>query len=139
MFGKLNGAAREQVDVSLDRLSEIVSLARACDPDLAARTGNPDAAGEAAVQDLRRAIDTLPDDERAVLLALAWIGRGEFAASDFDMALTQAFDREAGAIADTLLGIADLGDLLEQGAIACGADFGQRTSHSASRPNGRLH
>ena len=141
MFGKLNGAAREHVDVSLDRLSEIVHLARACEPDLPSRAGETPAASDvnAPARDLRRAIDALLEDERAVLLALALIGRGDFSTRDFDMALTQAFDRDTGAIADALLGIPALGETLEQGAIACGADFSSVSNSPASRLNGRLH
>ena len=141
MFGKFNGAAREHVDVPLDRLAEIVHLARACGPDLPSSAGESGAVPEAdaSARDLRRALDALPEDERAVLLAIALIGRGDFSARDFDVALTQAFDRDTGAIAATLLGIPALGETLEQGAIACGADFSSVSSRPASRLNGRLH
>ena len=90
MFGKRNGAARSHIDVSLDHLSEIVSLAQAHDADLVALDASDsydDAGGgsltpelEPGEGELRSAIGALPADEQAVLVALAWIGRGEYSA-----------------------------------------------------------
>jgi len=141
MFGKPNGAARGHIDVSLDRLSEIVILARACESHPSASSGDADPApgANAAARELRHAIDSLAEDERAVLLALAWIGRGDFSAKDFDVALTRAFDRHAGPIAEVLAQVPRLGDVLERGAVACGADLSQISSHNSGRPNGLLH
>jgi hypothetical protein len=139
MFGRLNGAARETIDVPLDKVAQIVLLARSFDAPLDYMDGEDAGDGldtrssltpEAAIDDpveseLRRAIDDLSDDEQAVLVALVWIGRGDFASSEFDQALTMAFERRAGRTSDYLLGFPMLGDLIEQGASACGADLSE--------------
>lgn len=135
MFGRLNGEARETIDVPLDKLAQIVLLARAFDAQVS--QSGPDEASNAADDggvsvleskpdnpiepELRQTIDDLSEDEQAVLVALAWIGRGDFEASEFDRALTLAFERRLGSTSDYLLGLPLLGDLLEQGAAACGA------------------
>jgi hypothetical protein len=137
MFGRLNGEAREKIDVSLDKLAQIVLLARAFDAQVS--ESDPDEASNAIddrgvsvleaqqdnpiEQELRQTIDDLSDDEQAVLVALTWIGRGDFDPSEFDRALTTAFERKLGPTSDYLLGFPLLGDLLEQGAAACGANL----------------
>jgi len=135
MFGRLNGEARETIDVSLDKLAQIILLARAFDAQIAQTdpdeaSNAPDDRGISArapqvdnptALELREAIDGLSEDEQAVLVALVWIGRGDFSAAEFDLALSTAFERRQGSTADYLLGFPMLGDLLEQGAAICGA------------------
>ena len=53
-------------------------------------------------------------------VALTWVGRGDFAAEEWDDALTAARDRRTGPTADYLLGVPLLGDLLEEGFTALG-------------------
>jgi hypothetical protein len=137
MFGRLNGEARETIDVPLDKLAHIVLLARAFDAQVSESDPNEasnaiDDRGVSVLEsqpdnstemELRQAIDSLSEDEQAVLVALAWIGRGDFDGSEFDQALTMAFERRLGPTSDYLLGLPLLGDLLEQGAAACGANL----------------
>jgi hypothetical protein len=150
MFGKLKGAARHHVEVSLERLGEIVLLARQRDSDTRSMTNEDAAESKAAgmarrrreekvMQDLREAISALPEDEQAVLIALAWIGRGDFGSLEFDEALTRAFDRQDGLPADYLLSLPMLGDAIEQGAMSCGAEPGGHSTSNPARPNGALH
>jgi len=150
MFGRLNGEARESIDVSLDKLAQIVLLARAFDAQTS--ESDPDEASNAAddrgvsvlefqadnpiAQELREAIDSLSDDEQAVLVALVWIGRGDFEANEFDQALSMAFERRLGPTADYLLGFPVLGDLLEQGAAACGASLSAEEAGELYHPDG---
>jgi Protein of unknown function (DUF3775) len=137
MFGRLNGKARETIDVSLEKLAQIILLARAFDAELdeseldeepvgANATGTQRAnspADNPLARELRDTIDNLSEDEQAVLVALAWIGRGDFSDQEFDQALSTAFERRTGSTADYLLGFPMLGDLLEQGAAVCGANL----------------
>lgn len=129
MFGRLNGAARDSIEMSLDNLVHIITLARNFDPSETdtdheeSLTDTNDRADSDARKDLRNGIDNLPDDDKAVLTALAWIGRGDFSPTEFDEALSMAFERGTRSAADYLAGLPGLGDLLEQGAEACGADF----------------
>lgn len=147
MFGRLNGAGRDTLDVSLDKLAQIVVLARAydgqmpeSDPDDSSGVGvasGPEGQSEdPAGRELRNAIESLSDDEQAVVVALSWIGRGEFGGEEFDTALTTAFERRQGPTADYLIGIPLLGDLIEQGAAACGVDLSDAEAPMVYRPNG---
>jgi hypothetical protein len=70
---------------------------------------------------LRAFITELNEDEQAVLIALAWVGRGDYEASEWAEAKTLAAERNAGRDAsDYLLGLDGLGDLLEEGVAAFG-------------------
>ncbi len=149
MFSNRNGPTHHSVDVSRERLSKIVSLARAHEADLLALDASDsydDAGGGTLTPEedppahaLRVAIGALAAEEQAVLVALAWIGRGDFRPEEFDYALTQAFDRKGGPVADYLLDLPALGEILDKGASACGAEFGAPAPSTRRRPNGALH
>lgn len=65
-------------------------------------------------------IADLNDDEQAELVALTWVGRGDFAVEEWKEAVQDAMDRKTGPTADYLLGMPLLGDLLEEGFVALG-------------------
>jgi hypothetical protein len=71
-------------------------------------------------QELRDAIDGLNIDEREELLALMWLGRGDYGAESWREALRQARETLTASEADYLLGTPLLGDYLEEGASALG-------------------
>lgn len=78
----------------------------------------PDALTE---DSLREFIEQLNEDEQASLIALAWIGRGDYEADEWDEALRLAGERnERGDAAEYLLGMDLLGDLLSEGVAAFG-------------------
>lgn len=60
-------------------------------------------------------IDAMDDDEQAELVALTWVGRGEFGADDWDEAVRQARARREGSTSAYLLGIPLLASYLENG------------------------
>ncbi|MET3794142.1 DUF3775 domain-containing protein [Aquamicrobium terrae] len=66
-------------------------------------------------REFRALISDLNVDEAAELIALAWIGRGDFDASEWDEALTAAKQRPLRQTARYLLGLPQLADWLEQG------------------------
>ena len=71
---------------------------------------------------LRAFIADLNEDEQASLIALAWIGRGDFDASEWEDVVAEARQRGQGRRASSyLLGMPMLGDWLEEGLEAIGA------------------
>ena len=102
MFGRPDGEGRDTIDVSLNKLAQIVLLARAFDAQTS--ESDPDEASNASDdrlvsvleaqadnpigQELREAIESLSDDEQAVLVALTWVGRGDFECDELEKAVT---------------------------------------------------
>jgi hypothetical protein len=76
-----------------------------------------DEENSAVEEELRTMIDDLNDDEQNELVALAWIGRGTFDASEWDEAVETASEEIADA-ADYLLELPLLGSYLEAGLAA---------------------
>src|SRR5215470_7226490 len=74
-------------------------------------------------QELRDAIDGLGIPERQELLALMWLGRGDYDAASWPEALRQALDADIASPTDYLVGTPLLGDYLEEGASALGLSF----------------
>jgi hypothetical protein len=72
-------------------------------------------------KELRELIDDLNVDETAELVALAWIGRGDYEADEWNEAVEQARQRPNKRTSDYLLGMPLLGDYLEEGLEAIGA------------------
>ena len=72
------------------------------------------------LEELRAAIDGLNDDEIIELIALAWLGRGDFARDGWQEARALARQRHRHQSADYLVGMPALGDYLEEGLAALG-------------------
>lgn len=77
--------------------------------------------GDLTEKELRELINDLNVDEAAELVALAWIGRGDYDASEWSEALAEAKQRGNRRTAKYLLGMPMLGDWLEEGLEAIGA------------------
>ena len=71
-------------------------------------------------QELTELIGDLNDDEAADLVAIAWIGRGDFDGADWNAARQQARERAEGPTARYLLGMPLLADYLDAGLAAIG-------------------
>ena len=71
-------------------------------------------------QELRDAIDGLNLDEREELLALVWLGRGDYDARSWSEALAQARDSRSSTETEYLVGTPLLGDYIEEGVEALG-------------------
>ncbi|QDG76524.1 DUF3775 domain-containing protein [Labrenzia sp. PHM005] len=69
-------------------------------------------------EELRELLEDLNVDESAELVAIAWIGRGDFEAEDFTQAVQEAKERAVGSTATYLLGMPMLADYLEAGLDA---------------------
>ncbi|HEX3520646.1 MAG TPA: DUF3775 domain-containing protein [Stellaceae bacterium] len=71
-------------------------------------------------QELRDAIDGLGLPERQELLALMWLGRGDYDADSWPEALREAIDTTIANVTDYLVGTPLLGDYLEEAASVLG-------------------
>lgn len=78
-------------------------------------------AANLAEEELRELINDLNVDEAAELVALAWLGRGDYGASEWAEALAAARDRPHRRTARYLLGLPQLADWLEEGLEVIGA------------------
>ena len=74
-------------------------------------------------RELQAAIASLDADARAELVALAWVGRGDYEASEWREALAAARDRAETSTARYLMGIPLLGDYIEDGADQLGVNL----------------
>ncbi|HXM00160.1 MAG TPA: DUF3775 domain-containing protein [Rhizomicrobium sp.] len=124
------------LDIAVDKVAFIIVKAREfdekeadSDPDEgsnAADDGEADVLEdkpeeEDATQfELTSFIRGLNDDEKAALVALAWVGRGTYGLDEWDQALQTARDEHKTRTAEYLLGLPMLGDYLEEGLDAFG-------------------
>lgn len=90
------------------------------DREMSALEGGAD---DATREELRAAIASLTIDQRVALVALTWIGRGDFSPQEWTSACALAAERRTGATARYLLGMPMFGDYLEEGASALGLDL----------------
>jgi Protein of unknown function (DUF3775) len=125
------------MDIALDKVCEIILRARAIDmkeADTDPSSGsNPTDDGsvdtlvaspdDATEEEMREVIAGLNEDERHDLIALVFIGRGDLEPEEWVEAVRLAREREDAmsiTAADWLLGIPNLGDLLDEGLNAMG-------------------
>jgi hypothetical protein len=73
-----------------------------------------DYADDPTGEELAEVIGSLNDDEREELVALLWIGRGDFDKEEWTEALTQAHSELDRPAAEYLMGEPLLGDFLEE-------------------------
>ncbi len=119
---------------NIENLEFIIAKAREYDvqsPVVDENSGsNPGDDGDVAILDasadnptlkeLVAAIRSLNEDERIELLALMWVGRGDFEAEEWGEALATAAERHNGREAKYLVGTPLLGDYVEEGLTALG-------------------
>jgi hypothetical protein len=123
------GNAMPELDLPLDTVSFIILKAREydvkeadSDPDdgsNAADDGQTDVlvdkADDPVAEELLGAINGLRDDQKARLVALAWLGRGTYGLDEWKEAVTTARREHNARPAEYLLGLPLLGDYLEDG------------------------
>jgi predicted protein tyrosine phosphatase len=80
-----------------------------------------DLADDPTYRELMAFIRALDEDEQIWLVALAWIGRGTYDASELADALSEARDQHNKRTAEYLTGLPLLGDYLQEGLAAFGA------------------
>lgn len=79
------------------------------------RQVSADYGGDPYYEELKNAIDDLEPDQQVSLVALMWVGRGDFSAEEWHEALAQAEDSWTEHTADYLIGTALLADYLDEG------------------------
>lgn len=72
------------------------------------------------VQELTSFIGAMSIDQQIDLVALAWLGRGDYSADDWQSVREQAAEAHNDKTARYLLGIPMLGDFLEEGLAMLG-------------------
>jgi hypothetical protein len=125
----------DEVDlgISLETVATVVDLARAVqgteegdaaqlsedeDSPAALLQEHPEDVTEDALHDF---IADLNEDEQAALIALAWVGRGDYGPEEWEEAVRLAAERNEGRDAARYLMSMDmLGDLLSEGVAAFG-------------------
>ncbi len=93
------------LDISVHKIAQVILMAR--------ELGRAEA-------ELRAFIDQLTDEEKASLVAVMWIGRDSFDASELEEAKRTAAEEATTPTADYLLGSPHLSDHLENGLDALG-------------------
>lgn len=139
------------IGIPLDTLAFIIEKARAYEAEVAPEGmedgSNPsddraigvleDTPDNPIAQELAAALEALNEDERAELLALTWIGRGDYTADEWGEALAaaqEALDERAVAY---LMETPNLADLLEEGLAALGLSTVEEEARHGS-PTGPL-
>jgi hypothetical protein len=126
-----------ELNLGLDKIQDIVLKAREFDledfPDEPDPGGDPDAAEDREERldegddpteaELRALIDDLNDEEVVDLIALVWIGRGDFGIDELGEARELARERHQGSSSRYLMGIPTLAEYLVEGLSAAGYDF----------------
>jgi Protein of unknown function (DUF3775) len=119
--------------IPLEKLGYIIEKAREFDAEVPSDVeegSNPaddderqillDTPDNPSAQELRAAIDGLNIDEREELLALLWLGRGDYDAENWSEALQQARQTQTATETAYLLGTPLLADYLEEAVSALG-------------------
>ncbi|HVJ34223.1 MAG TPA: DUF3775 domain-containing protein [Terriglobia bacterium] len=123
-----------ELNISLEKIFHIIVKAREFDakvdpvePDPGSNPTDSDSRevledylDDPTLEELTAAIDTLNDDEVIDLIALAWVGRGDFESGTWAEARQLARERHREHSARYLIGIPALGDYLEEGLAALG-------------------
>jgi hypothetical protein len=121
---------RIPLEISPQKVAHIIIRAREYDAKVAT-WGDPSRGGgadddesdsiledgpdDATRDELSQFIAGLNDDEKASLVAIAWVGRGSFAPDEYDEALETARAERVNRTETYLLGIPLLSDYLEEG------------------------
>jgi hypothetical protein len=129
-----------ELNIGTDTVSTIITMARLFDSESELTEPDTDevdaelsgletgevrgqSSGDSLSDELREVIDGLNDDEVIDLIALAWVGRGDFRRDDWEEARALARERHRVHSADYLMGMPALGDYLEEGLATLGHSY----------------
>jgi len=132
-----DGDEPADLNIGLDKIQDIVLRARAFEeevfPDDPDPGDHPEAAQNREDQldegddptegELRDLIDDLNDEEVIDLIALVWIGRGDFGKEEIGEARELAKERHQGSSSTYLMGIPTLAEYLSEGLAVVGYDI----------------
>jgi hypothetical protein len=66
-------------------------------------------------KELKAFIDSMDEDEQCELVALCWVGRGDFSVEEWEIAVAEARSRREAPTAEYLIGTPLVSDFLEEG------------------------
>lgn len=81
-----------------------------------------DHAGDSTLQEFRSIVDDLEPDQQQEVVALLWVGRGDFGPEEWQAALEEARDDWTPEAADYLIAHPLLADYLREGLESMAAD-----------------
>jgi thiamine pyrophosphate-dependent acetolactate synthase large subunit-like protein len=124
---------RDLNEINPEKVGYVIAKARellAEDEGARADASNPDDDGDSvlvtdsadgpASDELRQYIEALDEEESAALVALLWVGRGDFEREEWEQALAQARERRESPTATYLMGQPLLPDYLAEALSAFG-------------------
>ena len=132
MVAKVEDAEPVELNISPAKVCDIISKARMFDVKVEPGELEPDAIsaedqdaledypGDPSAAELREVINDLNDDEVVDLIALAWVGRGDYSREEWEEAQALALERHRQHSANYLMGMPTLSDYLEEGLTALG-------------------
>lgn len=82
---------------------------------------------DATYQEFKLAIDALEPDQQAELVALMWVGRGDYSGDEWEQAKEDATDRANERTADYLIATPLIPDYLEEGLAELGYSCSEAT------------
>ncbi|WP_043830175.1 DUF3775 domain-containing protein [Muricoccus aerilatus] len=108
--------------ISLPAVANIIDAARASEEAEDDEDADTDPVGKAdpEAEDLETQLGELNDEEQCSLIALAWVGRGDYEPDEWEEALNLARERHEADPAGYLTSFDLLGDLLAEGLAAFG-------------------
>jgi hypothetical protein len=124
------------LDINPEKVRFVITLARMfdakeeiSDPDSGSNASDDmavdvleDSPEDAIYQELAEYIRSLDEDEQIELVALAWVGRGTYAVSEWSDALAEARRAHNNRTVEYLTSLPMLGDYLEEGLAAVEAE-----------------
>jgi hypothetical protein len=131
-----------QIDISPAKVAFLIVKAREFQANFAPLDeGDQETSGEQrlvenqaqhpSLQEFQGVIRSLNDDEKANLVAIAWIGRGTFGQEDWEKALHTARQEKITSTVEYLAGMPMLADTLAEGMAALGIDMAAEESNKA--------
>ena len=115
-----------ELGISVQAVANIIDAARASAEDEEEAVNEDvdldeeDDSGDLTGENLEALIGELNEDEQAALIALTWVGRGDYEPDEWEEALALARERNEADTAGYLMGMEMLGDLLAEGLAAFG-------------------
>ncbi len=117
----------EQVCFIIVKARELDAKVAPDDPDSGSNAADDgevdileDFADDPTLQELTEAIEALNADQHIELVAMMWLGRGDFDVEEWDEALAEAASNAERSTASYLAGTPLVGDYLEEGYTALG-------------------
>lgn len=97
------------MEIATDKVGEVIHLAREISQEM-----------PGAGEQLDGLVEGMDDDEAAEIVALLWVGRGDFEPEEWDEAVRTAREERDVPVAEYLKGEPQLADHLEAGLEAMG-------------------